>query len=81
MGPERFITFRRQWLIMRPAVIGFALAVAFLAIIKIKPPLLYIALLVPVAMAVYGFISEELPTRPKSEDEPGDSDEDSWFFW
>ncbi len=63
---------------MRPAVIAFALALfLFILVQGIRPPVLYAALLIPVAIFVYGFVAEELPVTKFEDDEEGEGEEEN----
>jgi hypothetical protein len=58
---------------MQPAAVALAIALfLFLLVQGLVPPLLYAALLVPVAILIYGLVSRDLPERPYDEEEAGD---------
>jgi len=55
---------------MRPSVIALGMALLLFILVKaISPPVLYLALLVPVAFLVYGLIAEEIPDTPFGDEE------------
>ena len=66
---------------MRPAFIAFALAIGLFALVKFQPPLLYVTLLFPLAIFIYGLVAPELPSPPEPDDagsgDPEDQDDGS----
>ena len=60
---------------MRPAVLALGMALfLFLLVQGIRPPVLYIVLLVPVAIFGYGLVANDLPVE-KFEDEADEEEE------
>jgi hypothetical protein len=59
---------------MQPATIALAIALSlFLLVQGLKPPLLYVALLIPAAILIYGLISRDYPEEPYVEETEADS--------
>ena len=60
---------------MRPAVLALGMALfLFLLVQGIRPPVLYIVLLVPVAIFGYGLVAKDLPVE-KYEDDTDEEEE------
>lgn len=58
---------------MQPAAIALAIALSlFLLVQGFKPPLLYIALLVPAVILIYGLVARDYPEEPYGDEEEGD---------
>lgn len=60
---------------MRMAFIAFALAVGLFALVKFQPPLLYLTLLFPLAVFIYGLVAQEPPVPPQPDEDDPDEPE------
>ena len=61
---------------MQPAAIALAIALfLFLLVQGLKPPLFYIALLLPAAILIYGLFARDYPEEPYEDEEEGDKND------